>query len=150
MFKGQFAHALDGKGRVALPASFRRVLQDLGDDQLVVTPHIREPCLVAYPQSEWRRFEERVAQLPQFEPGATQLRRLVVGRAQDCPVDKVGRTLLPASLREVAGFEKELIWLGQLRWIELWAPSALQAVAPMSGKVPVSDETIARLTELGL
>lgn len=150
MFKGQFEHALDAKGRVALPAAFRRDLTESGDELLVITPHIQAPCLVAYPHSEWLAFEQKVSALSQFDSSATQLRRLVVGRAQDCPVDKVGRVLLPASLRKVADIERELVWVGQLRWIEIWAPGPLQTVAPMEANVPVSEETINKLAELGL
>lgn len=150
MFKGQFEHALDAKGRVGLPAAFRRELGELGDELLVVTPHIQAPCLVAYPRSEWLAFEAKVAGLSQFDPSATQLRRLVIGRAQDCPVDKVGRVLLPASLRKVGGIDKSLVWVGQLRWLEVWSPELLQEVAPMEANVPVSEETISKLSELGL
>lgn len=150
MFKGQFEHSLDAKGRVALPAAFRRDLTEQGDELLVVTPHIQAPCLVAYPQSEWLSFESKVAALSQFDASATQLRRLVIGRAQDCPVDKTGRILLPAGLRKVGAIEKELVWVGQLRWIEIWSPANLKEVAPMEANVPVSEQTLDKLAELGL
>ncbi len=148
MFKGRYEHALDAKGRVALPAAFRRELGE-GED-LVVTPHIEAPCLVAYPPAEWRAFEQKLAGLSQVDPSTSLLNRLVVGRAQECPVDKVGRVLLPASLRALAGIERDLVWMGQLRRIEVWAPDRLEQVAPMAAGVPVTPETLARLAELGL
>ena len=150
MFKGQFEHGLDAKGRVALPAAFRRDLAEQGDELLVLTPHIQAPCLVAYPQSEWLAFEAKVANLSQFDASATQLRRLVVGRAQDCPLDKAGRILIPSSLRKVGAITKELVWVGQLRWIEIWSPEQLKEVAPMEANVPVSGQTLQKLAELGL
>ena len=150
VFKGQFEHSLDAKGRVALPAAFRRDLAEQGDELLVITPHIQAPCLVAYPRTEWMAFEEKVAALSQFDRSATQLRRLVVGRAQDCPVDKVGRVHLSPALRSVASIEKDLVWVGQLRWLEIWAPERLREVAPMEANVSVSEETIEKLAELGL
>lgn len=150
MFKGQYEHGLDAKGRVALPAVFRRELEERGEELLVVTPHIKEKCVVAYPHSEWLAFETKVAALSQFDPSAAQLRRLMIGRAQECPIDKVGRILLPAQHRRAAEIEKELVWMGQLRWIEAWSPAELEQVAPMAVNAPVSEETIAKLTELGL
>ncbi|MBX2811112.1 MAG: division/cell wall cluster transcriptional repressor MraZ [Myxococcales bacterium] len=150
MFKGQYEHALDAKGRVALPAAFRRDLSEQGDELLVVTPHIQAPCLVAYPRSEWLRFEDKVAALSQFDASATQLRRLVVGRALDCSMDKTGRILLPTTIRKVAEIEKTLVWVGQLRWIEIWSPAYLNGVAPMEANVPVTEQTLEKLTELGL
>lgn len=150
MFKGQYAHALDAKGRVALPAAFRRLMSERGDEALVVTPHIREPCLTAYPDSAWAVYQAKIEQLSQLDPGASQLRRLIVGRAQDCPVDKVGRVLLPPSLRRAVGIDKELVWMGQLNCIEIWTPEELTQVAPMDARVEVSDETIAHAAALGL
>lgn len=150
MFKGQYDHQLDPKGRVALPAAFKRELLDRGDDLLVVTPHLEGKRLVAYPKSEWARFEERVAALPQFDPNVVELRLRMVGRAMDCPIDKVGRINLPGWLREAARIESELVWVGQLRWLEIWSRAELEKVAPLDASVPVSPATVAKLAELGL
>lgn len=150
MFRGQYEHALDGKGRVALPAAFRRELAERGDELLVVTPHIRERCLVAYPRTSWAEFEARLVQASRTDPRVSEVKRLVVGRAVDCPVDKVGRVLLPDKLRKPLGIERDLVWMGQLDCIEVWEPKALAEVAPMDGQVEVDDETIARMVELGL
>lgn len=150
MFKGQYEHQLDAKGRVALPAAFRRHLADRGDELLVITPHIQAPCLVAYPHSFWRGFEAKVAGLSQFDRSATQLRRLVIGRALECPVDKAGRVLLPGPLRKAASIDGQLTWMGLLNWVEVWSPDRLQEVAPMEANTPVTEETLETLTELGL
>lgn len=148
MFKGRHEHALDAKGRVALPAPFRRDLQEQENELLVVTPSIQARCLVAYPWSEWEVFEQRVSQLSQFDESVQELRRRVVGNAQECPVDKVGRVNIPGRQREAVGIDKDVVWLGQLRWLEIWAPAELEKVAPMSSSKPAAPETIAKLAEL--
>ncbi|MEL6183346.1 MAG: division/cell wall cluster transcriptional repressor MraZ [Myxococcota bacterium] len=150
VFKGQYEHQLDTKGRVALPAAFRRGLAEQGDEQLVIAPHIQSDCLVAYPDSYWREFEAKVARLSQFDTTATNLRRLVLGRAQDCPVDKVGRVLLPSAHRKAAHIDAQVIWMGVGSYIEVWEPSRLVPVAPMETKVSVDDATLEKLAELGL
>ncbi|MBK7772890.1 MAG: division/cell wall cluster transcriptional repressor MraZ [Sandaracinaceae bacterium] len=95
MFRGRYEHAIDAKGRTSFPAAFREVLNTKGDARLVVTTGL-EACLVAYPMSEWLAFEERLAQLPQFDRSVAMLRRIYVSGAVECEVDKVGRLLIPA------------------------------------------------------
>ena len=60
MFRGRHEHNVDAKGRLALPSVFRRLLAEQGAEHLVVTTHISDPCLVAYPPSEWEAFEKRL------------------------------------------------------------------------------------------
>jgi MraZ protein len=101
LFRGRYEHAIDAKGRTSFPAAFREVLNTKGDARLVVTTGL-EACLVAYPMSEWLAFEERLAQLPQFDRSVAMLRRIYVSGAVECEVDKVGRLLIPAGLRKHA------------------------------------------------
>ncbi len=125
MFRGTFEHGIDGKGRTSLPAKFREVLAAKyggGEQQtIVVTPSPFEACLRAYPMQEWVALEEKLASRgTAFDPAVSALLRLFVGGAQETPVDKLGRMLLAPTLREHAGLEKEVTFVGSLKFAEIW------------------------------
>ena len=67
MFRGQFTHSVDSKGRISLPARFRDVLVCAGDTRFVLTPALFDPCLHLYPMRAWEEFEEKVSALPNLE-----------------------------------------------------------------------------------
>lgn len=119
MFKGTYRHKIDPKGRVPLPAAFRRALGPR-TPTVVVTP--LDQCLAAYPPSEWAALEEQLRALPAFSKPAKALTRLLTSRAIECELDVQGRILLPAALRAGAGLERETLVIGVLNRIELWAP----------------------------
>lgn len=120
MFRGRYGHAIDAKGRVSLPARFREALASLKEETFVATT-ADEQCLRAYPAGAWKEFEEKLGQKNQFNPSIRRLTRHYVGNAQDLPIDGMGRVLIPPQLREYAGIEKEVIFLGQVRFIEIWS-----------------------------
>jgi MraZ protein len=82
--------------------------------------------LVAYPMAEWQAFEERLTKLPQFDPNVLMLKRLYVAGATECPVDKQGRLMIPPELREYAGLEKDLIFAGMVKTVEIWSKERWQ------------------------
>jgi MraZ protein len=123
MFRGLYEHTLDAKGRISLPSHLRDVLARQLDDRgerLIITTGI-DRCLVAYPPSEWQAFEARLASLSQFDPAVVQLKRIYVAGATECQIDKHGRLLIPPLLREYAELERDLVWAGMVRTIEIWA-----------------------------
>lgn len=153
MFRGRYEHALDAKGRTSLPSRFREVLAERGGDagpRLVLTTGL-DPCLVAYPMDEWLAFEERLAAFPQFDPTVAMLRRIYVSGAIECELDKLGRLLIPQSLREHADLGRNVLWAGMGRHVELWSKERFEA---LQQKVAADEDLRAsmasRLAELGL
>ena len=69
---------------------------------------------------EWELLEVALGRNP-MEPGVKTLMRLYVASAQECPVDKLGRVLVPPSLRAHARLEKDVVWAGMVKVIELWS-----------------------------
>lgn len=120
MLKGTYRHRIDAKGRLPVPAAFRRALAETGPLTLVVTP--LDQCLAAYPMAEWGRLEQQLAQLPPFSGPAKALTRLVTSRAVDCDLDVQGRVLLPPGLRAAAGLQGEVVVIGVLNRFEVWSP----------------------------
>ena len=101
MFMGTYEHGLDAKGRVIIPAKLR---EDLG----------------AYPMNEWEGFIEKLKELPGTKE-ARMLQRHFLANAAPCELDKQGRALIPAKLREYAGLAKETVFVGVLSKIEIWS-----------------------------
>lgn len=121
MFRGRYEHNVDEKGRTSFPARFREELGAEAEDGLVITNQIGDTCLIAYPFAAWAAFERKVDAQPQFDESMTLLRRHFIGAAEECPIDKQGRVLLPAGLRKDAGISGDVVWIGQGSTIEIWA-----------------------------
>lgn len=129
MFRGRFEHTVDSKGRVSFPSRFREILSSsYSDDRLIVTSFV-DPCLIAYPLAEWKAIEDKARQLPRFDPKVLQLKRILISGAQECPIDKNGRVLIPPSLREFAQIEKDVVWSGMVDMIELWSKEQWQRMS---------------------
>lgn len=132
MFRGQFLHSIDAKGRVSLPARFRDAVVADGDSRLVLTPAPSDPCLHLHPFGDWLEFEQRIAELPRFDPHIVRFRRMYVSAALECELDKNGRVLVSPDFREKAQLKKEVLLAGMGRYVEIWSKELWdQATAPL-------------------
>jgi MraZ protein len=122
VFKGTYRHRIDGKGRLPVPAPFRRALSAQGADGVVVT--VLDQCLAVYAPAEWARLEAQIAALPAFNRQVKALTRLLASRAADCDLDVQGRILLPPALRQSAALSREAVVIGALSRFEIWAPES--------------------------
>ena len=120
MFRGVATFNLDAKGRMAIPAKFRKHLDACCEGRLVVTIDHADHCLQMYPLSEWEQVEQKLSSLPSLNTQVRRLKRMLLGYATECEMDKNGRILLPAKLREFAGLEKDIVMIGQGNKFELW------------------------------
>lgn len=119
MFRGQFQHALDAKGRIAVPARFRDALATSGT--CILTPAPFDRCLHLYPLDAWQKVEEKIADLPSMDPNVVRFRRIYVSAACECELDKSGRLLVPGPLRERVGLDRDGLWAGMGPHLELWS-----------------------------
>jgi MraZ protein len=138
VFKGTYRHRIDPKGRLPVPAAFRRALGERVD-AVVVT--VLDQCLAAYPPSEWTRLEGQLRALPAFSKPAKALTRLLTSRAVDCELDVQGRILLPAHMRETAALGHEVLVIGVLNRFEVWSPDRWDTFVTESEKV-LDDATL--------
>jgi MraZ protein len=138
MFRGQFSHSVDAKGRVSLPARFRDVLVAEGDARFVLTPAVFDPCLHLYPMKAWEEFERKVSELPSLDATAIRFRRLYVSAAVECELDGSGRVLVPPHLRERIKLEKDALWAGMGHTLELWSQSSWDAALTMTSEEAAS------------
>ncbi len=115
MFMGEYNHTIDAKGRIIVPSKFREAL----GEHFVVTLGL-DGCLFVYPNEEWEHFVTGLKNLPGNKE-ARQLQRYFMAGAADCEVDKQGRILIPNHLREQAGLDKDVVFVGVLSKIEIWS-----------------------------
>jgi MraZ protein len=130
MFRGHFQHAVDEKGRVAVPNPFRGALSGLQDERLVATKYwMRDHrCLDVYPLSAWKRFEEQVQSMDRFDEDVVAFRNLYVAPAQELPLDNQGRILIPPLLRDHAGIKRDVIFTGDVDKFRIWDRQVWQEV----------------------
>lgn len=122
MFKGTYPYKIDPKGRLPVPAAFRRALAEQGATTVVVT--LLDQCLAVYPPAEWQRLESQLRAMPAFSKQVKALTRWLTSRAADCEMDVQGRILLPPNLRQAVGLERDAIIVGVLDRFEVWAPDS--------------------------
>lgn len=116
MFMGEYSHTIDAKGRLIVPSKFR---EGLGDS-FVVTKGF-DGCLYAYDMEEWTKLEEKMKNLPMSHKDIRKISRFFLAGATLAEVDKQGRILLPAVLREFAQITKDVVLLGVGNRIEIWS-----------------------------
>lgn len=142
MFSGHFEHAVDEKGRVAIPSHFRGALARLQDERLVLTKFKLggQRCLDAYPLSAWRDFEQKLLAKNRFDPQIMRFKNVYVSGAHECPLDAQGRVLIPPLLRDYSGIQREAMITGDVDKMRIWAKRAWQAVFDEDEKMVLDDE----------
>ncbi len=123
MFLGEYAHTIDDKGRLTLPARYRVELAA----GVVVTRGL-DKCLFVFPMDEWQKLSEKVSALPLTDTSAREFRRLLFSGAMDAELDKQGRVLLPQYLRDYADLDGNVILAGLNTHMEIWSPDAWNAI----------------------
>ena len=109
---GQYAHNIDAKGRLFIPAKLR---EELGETfHVTIGP---DHCLTIYPNDTWDDFMAKFHDMP-YSKGKSL--RAPSANAVDCEPDGQGRILIPAKLRKYADLEKEVVVIGSFDRAEIW------------------------------
>jgi len=117
MITGQYHNALDEKGRILLPSRLRA---EVPGNSLVITSGI-DRCLWLFPPEEWKQLSDKLMEAASpFSRKARLLQRRIIAPAQEVELDKTGRILIPQSLKETAGLQKDCILHGIKKYIEIW------------------------------
>ena len=142
MFMGEYNHTIDAKSRLIIPSKFREVL----GDEFVVTTGL-DGCFFVFDNKEWAIFEEKLQKLPSLtNPDVRRFVRFFMAGATSVEVDKQGRILIPAGLKDFAALEKDTVLIGVGNRVEIWSKERYD------GTVTYEDmEEIAKhMSELGL
>lgn len=120
MFMGQYEHTIDIKGRTIIPVKYR---EELGET-FVATRGL-DGCLYLYPAADWQEFVDKLKSLPS-NLNNRKIQRQFLSKAMEVSLDKQGRILIPAMLRELAGLEKDISFVGMMNHVEIWAKDRLE------------------------
>jgi MraZ protein len=119
-FSGKYYYTVDPKGRIIIPAPFREIIMTNYSTKLFITNALFDTCLCIYPMEEWHRLQEQVRTKPRSDEAIRYYLRRVVASAIETEIDKQGRVLVPAALREDAKINGNVVLAGQIERIELW------------------------------
>ena len=143
MLIGEYEHSIDTKGRLIMPAKLK---QDLCDT-FVVTKGL-DSSLFVFSLTEWSNFEEKLKTLPLTNKNARDFVRFFLSGATECEIDKQGRFLITANLRQYAGLEKDVVIIGVGTRLEIWNKERWQSY---SNEENISaDEIAENMTMLGI
>ena len=119
MFRGNYPARVDDKGRLKVPAEFKRVLDEkYSGGQFYITSRSGKVADV-YPFEEWQRIEEKLARLSTYNPTKKKFLDRTNYYGQVVEIDNQGRLLVPSLLREAAQVKGEVAVVGQLTYLEV-------------------------------
>ena len=117
-FMGQYEHGLDSKNRLFLPSRFREKSRG---PEFILTQGL-ERCLYLFPLESWNDLAAKLGDLPlanKVEERA--FKRILLSAACEAEADSQGRILIPQNLKEYAKVKHQVVALGVLQHVELWA-----------------------------
>ena len=143
MFIGEFQHNLDTKGRVAVPAKFRRKISG----GAIITRGL-DHCLFIFTKKDWQILADKLVTLPLSQANSRAFVRLMLSGASDVNLDSQGRVLIPDYLRTYAGLKKSTKVIGVYNRMEIWDETAWERY---KSKTEGSSEEIAeKMADLGI
>lgn len=112
--------ALDAKGRLAIPARYRELIDQRCQGKMVITMQHHGQSLMLYPEVDFEEVARAVSKLSDFDATEANMKYLIIGHASYLEVDSSGRVLVPQLLRELVGIDKKVALVGQSNKLELW------------------------------
>ena len=143
MFIGEYSHSLDLKGRMAIPAKFRKGLIS----GAIITRGL-DRCLFIFSKTEWEKLAAKLIDLPLAQANSRAFVRLMMSGAVDVEIDSQGRVLVPEYLRQYAGLAKNTVVTGLFNRIEVWDEASWKEYKTKTESQ--SDEIAEKMGELGI
>jgi MraZ protein len=146
MFRGNHPTRVDEKGRLKVPAEFKRVIDEKYAQKFYITSTDGISAQI-YPFEEWERIEQKLASLSTYNPTKKRFLTRTNYYGQVVEMDGQGRLLLPQVLREAAQLKGEVAVLGNLTWLEV---RNMEALDKEIQEQPFTDEDTKTLDDLGI
>ena len=126
-FLGNIDAKTDAKGRVFIPASFRKILQSAGSTLLVLKIDVFQNCLVLYPETTWNEeLDSLRSRLSVWNEEQQNIFRQFVRDVEMLEIDSNGRVLIPKRYLQTAGINSEVRFMGMYNKIEIWSKDYLE------------------------
>lgn len=116
LFLGEYSHTLDERGRVTLP---RKIRQEIEEREVILAKGF-DPCIFGFDRGSWEKEAGKHLETPVTDESARKLRRYLFSGAQKAEIDKLGRILLPAQLKEYASINNLVVIVGAGDHFEIW------------------------------
>jgi len=134
-FRGESVQKVDAKGRVSIPASFRRVLEDCdpnwsdgkAPELVIVYGDESRDYLECFTIDSANDVDEQIGRLPRGLPARKKLEKLFNGQSLPASVDETGRIVLPAKLRQKIGIDGEAYFIAMGDTFQIWKPETFEA-----------------------
>ena len=133
-FRGEWVNKVDAKGRVSIPASFRRVLETCDPDWfegsfpslVLVFGRKGSGCLEGYSIRSIQEVDEMISALPRYSRNREILERLLNSNSIQIQVDENGRIVLSSKLRDMVGISNEALFAGMGEKFQIWNPTSYE------------------------
>ena len=127
-FSSSATNKVDAKGRVSIPAPFRKVLQAEESPVLYLRPEVSgKPVIEGFGQSHMDEIAAALNRMNPLKKETRALTRVLVSRAQPLPLDDTGRIVLPGEFRELAQIGETARFVGGVKTFQIWNPDAYAA-----------------------
>lgn len=131
MFYGSFEHSIDSKGRLSIPSKFRDMMLASNENTFFLTVDFVDSCIVAYPFSRWKEvIDAKARSSSATDVNVKMFLRRLNYMGSECTIDKQGRILIPASLREEVGLGRDAVLIGMSDRIEIWNKESMMDAVP--------------------
>lgn len=146
MLRGNQPATVDDKGRIKIPTSFRSSMRDQYGAEVFLTS-IDGNNVRIYPLPVWAAVEERINKIPAMNPARQKFMDRVNYFGHVSSMDKQGRVLVPALLRDEAQMTGEVVVMGQMDYLVVWNHEVFRS---RMEREPLTSEDLERLAELGI
>lgn len=119
LFLGEYDHSLDDRGRITLP---KKIREEIKEKEVVLSRGF-DRCIFGFDRTSWEAEATKQLTASVTEEKGRQLRRYIFAAAEIVEIDKLGRILLPAQLKEYASIRTEAVVIGAGDHFEIWDSS---------------------------
>ena len=124
-FSGNYAHSIDPKGRVTIPSAYREAL----GESFTIGLNNEFSAIALYPAQKWEEIGQKLERIPETDAFGTEYVRIIQAFSfTGQKLDAQGRVLLPMGLRQQAGMDKNIRFVGMGRYLEIWDEEKFKAV----------------------
>ena len=123
-FIGNIEARLDGKGRVFVPASYRKILAEMGSAHIIMRRDTDNECVIFYPEHVWQnKVNQLRSALDEWEPEDQMILMQFMSEAEILDMDSQGRVLLQKKHLEMIGAQQDILFVGMLDRFAIWTPT---------------------------